>query len=481
MRRISEQTLWLTFTFAVLVLLAIALAADVTTARYASSEYWVTRTQRVSTRIIRLRSDLASAEAARLAFVTSNDPVELPSYEESARQVPEDLATLEALTTDNRAQEDRLKQLRPLIEQRLGLLKESIDLAKTNAAGERAQQQKLTLSGAALTQQIRQTLDTAQNEEERLFRQRQLISDQTYAWAHTVLKAAFVAVVLILAASFWRLLTELRERMQAEQVVRRLSGRLMKVQDDERRRIARELHDSLGQLLTTLKMNLDHMNSHPPSPDGLRQLVDTCASLAQQGIDETRTLSYLLHPPLLDEFGFTSAAKWYVEGFVKRSKIDVQLEIPGDLGRMPDEIELALFRVLQESLTNIHRHSGSATAEIRVERTPGLVSLRVTDHGKGISAELLEKFRRTRAGMGVGLGGMRERVDELGGTLELQSQGQCTLVHVVIPLPDRSRPPEKTSVPSRAPQGADRRPSPSSADTGTPALLNYTATKNSPL
>lgn len=477
MRRISERTLWLTFTFAVLVLLAIAVAADVTTDRYASSEHWVTHTQRVSTWIIRLRSDLASAEAARLAFVTSNDPVELPSYEESALQVPVDLATLERLTTDNREQQDRIHQLRPFIEQRLGLLKESIDLAGTNAAGERAQQQKLTLSGAVLTQQIRQTLDTAQSKEERLLKQRQLISDQTYAWAHTVLKAAFVAVVLILAASFWRLLAELRERKQVEQVVRRLSGRLMKVQDDERRRIARELHDSLGQLLTSLKMNLDHINSHPPAPDLRRELLDTCASLAQQGIDETRTLSYLLHPPLLDEFGLTSAARWYVDGFVKRSKIDVKLEIPEDLGRMPDEIELALFRVLQESLTNIHRHSGSSTAEIRVERTPRLVSLRVTDHGKGMSVELLDKFRRTRAGMGVGLGGMRERIDELGGTLELQSRGQSTLVHVIIPLPQQSRPSEKNRFPSPAPQSAGPQPKRTSTGTGTPAILNYTATK----
>jgi signal transduction histidine kinase len=467
MRRISGGTLWVTFSFAVLVLVGIAIAADVTTERYASSEHWVTHTQQVTTWMIRLHSDLASAEAARLAFVTSGDPVELPDYDASSRQVPLDLARLVQLTSDSRDQQQRIEQLRPLIEQRLGLLQESIDLAKKNAAGERAEQQKLTVSGAALTQQIRQELDIAQSEEELLLKQRQTISDETYAWARTVLKTAFVAALLILAVTFWRLLMELHERKQAEQIVRHLSGHLLKAQDKERRRIARELHDSLGQLLTSVKMNLDHLTSHPPSTELQREMIESCAALTQQGIDETRTLSYLLHPPLLDEFGFASAAKWYVDGFVKRSKIDVALEIPEDLGRMPEEIELALFRVLQESLTNIHRHSGSATAEIRVEKAPRLVSLRVTDHGKGMSAELLEKFRRTRAGMGVGLGGMRERVDELGGSLEIGSEQQSTVVHVVIPLPEESRTAE-SSVPSRAAQKINPQPNPPPAKEALP-------------
>ena len=478
MRRISERTLWFIFGSAVLVLIGIAIAADLTTARYASSTRWVAHTQQVTTWMIRLRSDLASAEAARLAFFTSGDPVELPSYEESVRQVPLDLSRLVNLTSDNLDQQKRIEQLRPLIQQRLGLLQESIDLAKKNTAGESAQQQQLTLSGAALTQQIRQTLDAAQTEEDRLLKQRQTISEETYAWAHTVLKMSFVSAVLILAATFWRLLMELRDRKQAEQVVRHLSGRLLKVQDDERRRIARELHDSLGQLLSSLKMNLDHMTSHRPGADGQREIIETCTNLAQQGIDETRTLSYLLHPPLLDEFGFASAAKWYIDGFAKRSKIDVNLEIGNDLGRMPQEIELVLFRVLQESLTNIHRHSGSSTAEIKVEKSPRLVSLRVTDHGKGMSAELLDKFRRTRAGVGVGLGGMRERVDELGGSLEIRSEEQTTVVHVVIPLPDQTRASEKTNLPSRAAQNIATQPNSPSKGAGSPTVLNYTATKS---
>lgn len=436
MRRISGRTLWLIFSCAVVVLVVIAIAADFVTERYSSSEDWVSHTMQVSTWLIRLRSDIASAEAARLAFVSSRDPVELPLFEESSRRIPVDLSTLHQLNADNHLQQGRIDSLRPLIEERLGLLMESINLAKKNSAGEEVEQQKLTMSGAGLTKQMQAILDRAQNEEALLLHQRESISDKTYRWERIVLAGAFLLTVFILAATFWTLLMELKERRQAEAVVRRLSGRLLKIQDEERRRIARELHDSLGQLLSSLKMNLDHMRSHPATAEG--ELMEASVDLAQQSINETRTLSYLLHPPLLDEFGFASAAKWYIDGFVKRSRIDVKFEIEKHFERMPDEIELALFRILQESLTNIHRHSGSSTADIVADRTATQVVLRIIDHGKGIPTELLQKFRRTRGGVGVGLAGMRERIEELGGKLDIRSEEHSTVLDVTIPLPQQS-------------------------------------------
>lgn len=434
MFRMSGRALWVVLVCAVLVLIGIAVAADWTTARYASSEYWVSHTQIVQTRLSDLRADLLSAEAARLAFVSSGDERELPLYVSAMQQVPEDLDELRRLTGDDMNQQQRIEHLRPLIQQRLGLLRESVELAKSKS-GDTAQQEKLTETGAALTLQIRAILDQAEKEERLLHRQRQTISDKTYAWTRIVLTAAFVAAMLIISASFLRLLTELRERQQVEQVVRQLSGRLLKVQDDERRRIARELHDSLGQLLTSLKMNLDHLVSHPPKAEVQEEIIETCIQVVQQSLDETRTLSYLLHPPLLDEFGFASAAKWYIDGFAKRSRINVKLEIARDFGRMPEQIELVLFRVLQESLTNIHRHSGSSTAEIKVERAPGTVTLIAADHGRGMSPEVLETFRKTRGGVGVGLAGMCERLDEIGGKLEIRSQGRGTVLIASIPLP----------------------------------------------
>ena len=199
--------------------------------------------------------------------------------------------------------------------------------------------------------------------------------------------------------------------------------------------MARELHDSIGQYFVSLKMNFDVMRSEPSAVERERILED-CRDLLDRGIVEARTLSHLLHPPLLDEAGFLSAARWYVEGFTDRSKIQVKLDTPDDLPRLGKDIELALFRVLQESLTNIHRHSGTRSAEISLTTRDGTIRMTVRDFGKGIPASLLKQFEETRSGTGVGLAGMRERMSELGGTMELSSNGPGgTLLEVMIPLP----------------------------------------------
>ena len=148
---------------------------------------------------------------------------------------------------------------------------------------------------------------------------------------------------------------ELKAREQAEASLRTLSVRLLELQDQERRKFSRELHDSLGQYLVGAKMNLAMLGKSLPD----NALIAECLKLLDQAMTETRTISHLLHPPLLDETGFASAARWYVEGFAKRSGIQTSLDMPEDLGRLPSSLELALFRVLQESLTNVHRHSKS--------------------------------------------------------------------------------------------------------------------------
>jgi PAS domain S-box-containing protein len=221
----------------------------------------------------------------------------------------------------------------------------------------------------------------------------------------------------------------LQERTSALQ---NLSSRLLRLQDVERRRIARELHDSLGQYLAALKINLDLLGQSESSSSSAwyqesLQILDQC-------ISETRTLSHLLHPPLLDEAGLLTAVQWYVEGFSKRSGIKVRLDIPVELERLPETIEIALFRVLQEALTNVHRHSKSREAEIHLEINEHEALLQVRDHGHGIPAAVLERFQKASAEVGVGLSGMRERVNELGGYLEINSDNQGTLVSVSIPV-----------------------------------------------
>jgi len=212
-----------------------------------------------------------------------------------------------------------------------------------------------------------------------------------------------------------------------------LSQRLLKVQDEERRKLARDLHDSTGQTLTALKINVALLEATCPPQPSARVLMSEVVALADQAIQEIRTMSYLLHPPLLDEVGFACAAEWYVEGFAKRSGINVSLDFsPGE--RLPRRTELALFRVLQESLTNVHRHSGATTVKVDFQRHSRDVILEILDFGRGISAERLARLRETSADAGVGLAGMRERMYELTGKLEIDSDARGTIVRATIPL-----------------------------------------------
>jgi signal transduction histidine kinase len=221
--------------------------------------------------------------------------------------------------------------------------------------------------------------------------------------------------------------------------LRRLSSHLQHVQDDERRRIARDLHDSAGQYLVALKMNLAQLNQSDPTKAQAvlaesNQLLDTCLA-------EIRTISYLLHPPMLDESGLASAAAWYVEGFAKRSSIQANLEISPRLERLPTDTEMVLFRALQESLTNVHRHSQSSKVDVHLEAENGHAILLVRDYGRGFPPEQLG-ILRAGSDLGVGTAGMRERVIELGGTLEVFSEKPGSSVKVTLPI---ARPEERTA------------------------------------
>ena len=224
-----------------------------------------------------------------------------------------------------------------------------------------------------------------------------------------------------------------RRLRDSELSLRKLSGHLLRTQDEERRRLGRELHDSLGQYLAVLKMGLDTLNSSGAVQGDVasKRLAD-CLNLAEQSIKELRTMSYLLYPPMLEEMGLKTAIPWYIDGFCKRSGIDVQVDISPALRRLPRDVELVAFRVLQESLTNVHRHSGSPTAHISVRLERDSLLLEIKDSGKGLPPNVLEASREAPGSMGVGLRGMSERVHQLGGTLTLLS-GSGTTVSASIP------------------------------------------------
>ncbi|MGA6983553.1 MAG: sensor histidine kinase [Candidatus Sulfotelmatobacter sp.] len=216
--------------------------------------------------------------------------------------------------------------------------------------------------------------------------------------------------------------------------LQRLSQRLLNVQDEERRKLARDLHDSTGQTLAALKISVSLLQADCKAEPERTALLSGIAELADQAISEIRTLSYLLHPPLLDEVGFACAAEWYIEGFAKRSGISVAANISNSRARLPKRVEIALFRVLQESLTNVHRHSGASSASIHLHYDDETVILEVRDFGKGIPTERLPLLRRASAETGVGLAGMRERLHELNGALEIESDGTGTSMRAIVPL-----------------------------------------------
>jgi signal transduction histidine kinase len=201
--------------------------------------------------------------------------------------------------------------------------------------------------------------------------------------------------------------------------LRQLSASLLRVQDEERRRIARDLHDSTGQLVALLSMNFSALEAEAESVDPhLAKSMAENAQLLNQVSGELRTLSYLLHPPLLDEMGLETALRWYVDGFGRRSGIHVNLELAGGLGRLSRDLETAIFRVIQECLTNIHRHSGSTTATIELYPSAGALILQIKDVGKGIAPEKLSLISSSGAS-GVGLRGIRERIKDFAGELEI--------------------------------------------------------------
>jgi signal transduction histidine kinase len=226
--------------------------------------------------------------------------------------------------------------------------------------------------------------------------------------------------------------------------VRQLSWRLLRSQDQERRHIARELHDSVGQTLTVLDINLElFMQEAGYKSSEVASKIQEIQKTVQQLHREIRTTSYLLHPPLLDESGLYSAISLYLQGLRERSALEVRFEISEQFGRLPSELELVIFRLVQESLTNIHRHSESKTASIRIDRESNQITLDIRDQGKGMSSERMAEIQSGRSG--VGIRGMRERLSQFEGTMNIESDSSGTRIFVTIPLPKAASPEDQSN------------------------------------
>ena len=257
--------------------------------------------------------------------------------------------------------------------------------------------------------------------------------DRLKGYQHGAVDYVSVPVIPELLRAKVKVFAELHRKTQQLEV---LNAQMTRLQEEERRRIARELHDSVGQLLAAIAMNgvVIDAESHKLSPDAAKRLLEN-ATMAEEASKQIRTISHLLHPPLLDEAGLASALRWYVEGFSERSKIDTRLDIPQNLAGLSKEMELSVFRVVQECLTNIHRHAGSSTAGILITQNEASLTVEIEDAGKGIRPDRLSAFA------GVGVRGMRERLRLLGGTLHIDSDDRGTRVIAVLPLVAAPTPP----------------------------------------
>jgi signal transduction histidine kinase len=387
-----------------------------------------------------LRTQLAEIRVSALAYSGSGDETERQVFRQHSEYIEKASEHLRKLTADNARQQERLSELQSLSRNYVAQLQRDLapgvqpnsDLpAKLAAIREFDSQES----------QVDRLVIRMEEEEISLLSRRLGTWNREFWRTSVVLTLALFAALGFLAYNFRLLSREIvrtreLELIQRENVLssRALSARILDLQDAERRRIARELHDSVGQYLVGLKINLEQLlGSRANLTSAHENLLAQTIELAERSMLEVRTISHLLHPPLLDEVGLESAIRWYADGFALRSALKVSLHLDSIINRLPKEVELALFRVLQESLTNVHRHANAKSIEVVLTCSSGHIVLSVIDDGVGMAAEVLTRFSSGRAS-GVGLAGMRERLAELDGTLEVERASRGTAVRATIPV-----------------------------------------------
>lgn len=398
-----------------------------------ASERRLRHSYQVQLSIARIGADLARAGRSRTAFVDSGDRRLLANYESARTALQGELKQLQSLLADNPQQEALCSLMEANAHERLRVLKDSIDLAQSGQS-DLATQARLTSQIVALAVETAQISDQMHEAEELLLQKRRELTYTLFVAILVVLLAILILAVVLLRKYYHLLAAELLERRAAEQNAQLLSTALMKAQDEERRKFSRELHDSLGQTLVGAKMVADQLHRRMPQDT----LSAEISEMLESAVNETRTLSHLLHPPLLDEIGFVVAAREFIDNFSKRTGIAVSFDCPERLPKLPRNMDLTLFRVLQEALTNVHRHSESAKADAALTLRKGGINLQVTDYGVGMSPATLRKLQTTGTGVGVGLAGMRGRVKEQGGRLAVASDNHGTTISVSFDLPQES-------------------------------------------
>ena len=396
----------------------------------------VIHTYQVQSTLGDLQLELMRARADETTLLLIRNRNQIPRSQRQAQLARQSVNALRQLTRDNPGQQARINQLLPQLNQHLDLIETQPQIPETQprlSLHEESRQDQIRDG----EQQINRVIESMQDEEHALLTDRLAAWDYLFKRNVLLLALAFAVVTVMLAYNFWRLITEVGRTKDREKRVqanadsyRLMSARILELQDSERRRIARELHDSVGQFLAGLKINLSQLENG--SRVDSAKLVKETIELTDCTIQEVRTISHLLHPPLLEELGFLSAARWYVDEYGKRSQVRVALQIAEPIERLPRDVEIALFRVLQETLTNVYRHSGAQTVDVQIKCNDGHVCLTVADDGKGIPQEVLSRFYQGAA-PGIGLAGMRERLAEFGGQMNVHSSSAGSVVEATIP------------------------------------------------
>ncbi len=424
---------------AAIFLLATGVTGFVTVDRMQNSRDLVLHTYHVRGLLKDLRSDIGNVHANFDLYQLTDNFNEVSHLDEQLQRELAMVTELQKLTTDNALQQVRLDAFQEVLQQDIDQITACVRQQNCLGSSAFSRDQFLgTMAGRRKT--MSDMLRNMEGMEDTLLQARLETWHRLFTRLIVVLAVCLVLALLLLAYNFGLLFREIeRRKLQAQleknnaESYKMLSARILELQDVERRRIARELHDSVGQFLAGLKINLGRLQRREAEATAQSYpLLLESIDLTDRAIGEVRTISHLLHPPLLDELGFHSAARWYAEGFAKRSGIQVNLHLAEIVERLPKQIELALFRVLQESLTNVHRHAKASTVDIEVLCTDDLVILAVSDDGRGLHPDVLQRFRGGHAG-GIGLAGMRERLAELGGRLEVDSGPTGTRIRAILP------------------------------------------------
>jgi signal transduction histidine kinase len=435
--RVLVRSKWRTVLPASLFILLVILAAFGIRSeqRAQESRRWIDHTYDVRSALRSLDLNLFKAQANYSRYLLTGDTTRLVQSKDDLGLALQFAARLRQLTTDNDLQQSRLNQIDSIVSQ----MQQQISARPTSAGQISAEEDQAEAQLAGLAGQAESICQSMFIEETRLLGLRQGAENRIYSRILVILGILVAAALIALALHVRFLLQEIQEINHAHTLLREsqesyraLSAKLMELRDQERRRIARELHDSVGQYLAMVRMNLGRLTRGPDSLAQAAELLPQAMEMADRAIMEVRTISHLLHPPLLEEIGLASAVRAFADEFSRRSKIQATVEFPEDLERLPKEIELALFRMVQEGLANVHRHSGAKAVEINLQPCADEVHILIKDDGKGVRPAVLAKFR-AGVGGGVGLSGMRERLAELGGHLEVESSSSGTLLRAWVP------------------------------------------------